>query len=139
MNNSVHKRDIRLLRQQYNTAIKNRDVDAICAFYTGDYHVLTGRGVQSHGKEAQRERWSAAFAADPIMLYRRKTRELRLSKPLAVAEEIGNWAGKYSVNQQMLLVAGVFVAGWQRQHNGIWLIQTEVFTTLRSKVYPATP
>lgn len=138
MNNSEHKHDIRLLRRQYNTAIKNQDVDAICAFYTDDYHVLTGRGVQSHGKEVQRQRWNAAFAADPIMLYRRNTCELRLSTPLALAEEVGSWAGKYSLNQQIVLVAGIFVAGWQKQHNGCWLIQNEVFTTLRTKVYPAT-
>ena len=138
MSNSEHQHDIRLLRQQYNAAIKNRDADAICAFYTDDYHVLTARGVQSHGKEVQRQRWSAAFAADPIMVYRRNTRELRLSKTLAVVEEDGSWAGKYSLNQQIVLVAGVYMAGWQRQLNGSWLIQNEVFTMLRTMVYPAT-
>jgi ketosteroid isomerase-like protein len=137
MKNNEHKHGIRLLRQQYNAAIKSRDVDAICAFYTPDYHVLTGRGVQSHGIDAQHERWSAAFAADPIMLYRRNMRELRLSTPLAVAEEVGSWAGKYSRNQHIVLVAGVYVAGWQMQDSGDWLIQTEVFTTLRSKTYTA--
>lgn len=71
------------------------------------------------------------------MLYRRHTRQLRLSTPLAVAEEVGSWAGKYRLNQQTVLVAGVYVAGWQKQDSGAWLIQTEVFTTLRAKVYAA--
>jgi hypothetical protein len=30
------------------------------------------------------------------------------------------------------LVAGVYSAKWQMQKNGKWLIQTEVFTTLKS-------
>jgi len=137
MNNSEHQHDIRLLRQQYNAAIKNRDADAICAFYTDDYRVLTARGVQSHGKDAQRQRWRAAFATDPLMFYRRNTRELRLNSTLDAAEEVGSWAGKYSLNQQIVLVAGVYVAGWQQQANGSWLIQNEVFTMLRTKVYPA--
>jgi len=137
MRDEVHQHEIRLLRKQYNAAIKKRDVDAICAFYTQDYHVITSRGVQSNGIDEQRERWRAAFAADPVMIYRRKTRELRLSSPLAEAEEVGNWSGKYSLDQKIVLVAGVYAASWQKQENGAWLIQTEVFTTLRSKVYPA--
>jgi len=138
MSNSEQQHDIRLLRQQYNAAIKNRDADAICAFYTDDYHVLTARGVHSYGKDAQRQRWSAAFAADPLMFYRRNTREIGLSATLAAAEEVGSWAGKYSLNQQIVLVAGVYVADWQQQPNGSWLIHNEVFTMLRTKVYPAT-
>lgn len=128
---------IRLARQRYNDAILNRDAEAICTFFTADYHVVTGRGVQSHGIEEQRHRWAAAFQADPIVLYRRRTRELRLSERLGGAEELGSWAGKYSLGQQKFLAAGVYSAKWQRQASGVWLIQTEVFTTLRSKGYEA--
>jgi ketosteroid isomerase-like protein len=135
MKNTQDQHDIRLVRQRYNAAIKQRDADAICACYTQDYHVITGRGVQSHGIDAQHERWCAAFAADPVMLYRRKTRELRVSTPVAVAEEVGNWSGKYSLDKKIVLVAGVYAASWQKQESGAWLIQTEVFTTLRSKVH----
>lgn len=135
MKNFDHTHYIRLARQHYNEAILNRNVEAICSFFASDYHVVTGRGIQSHGIEEQRHRWAAAFHADPIVLYRRRTRELRLNEPLEVAEELGNWAGKYSLNQQEVLAAGVYSAKWQRLESGLWLIQTEVFTTLRSKVY----
>lgn len=135
MKNPDHTHYIRLARQHYNEAILNRNVEAICSFFASDYHVVTGRGIQSHGIEEQRYRWAAVFQADPIVLYRRHTMELRLSDSLGIAEELGNWVGKYTSNQQKLLVAGVYSAKWQRQESGIWLVQTEVFTTLRSKVY----
>jgi len=135
LKNSDHRHYIRLARQRYNDAILNRNVEAICSFLAADYHVVTGRGVQSHGIEEQRQRWMAAFQADPMVLYRRRTRELRLSESLGNAEELGNWVGKYTLGQQKFLVAGVYSAKWQRQVSGVWLIQTEVFTTLRSKGY----
>jgi hypothetical protein len=135
LKNSDHTHYIRLARQHYNDAILNRNVEAICSFFAADYHVVTGRGIQSDGIEEQRHRWAAVFQADPIVLYRRHTRELRLSDPLGNAEELGNWVGKYTLNQNFFLAAGVYAAKWQRQVSGIWLIQTEVFTTLRSKGY----
>lgn len=125
---------IRLARQRYNDAISSRNVEAICSFFTADYHVVTGRGIQSHGIKEQGQRWAEAFQADPIMLYRRRTRELRLSKQLKSAEELGNWVGKYSLNQKTKLVAGVYSAKWQMQTDGLWLIQAEIFTTLRSRL-----
>jgi hypothetical protein len=36
------------------------------------------------------------------------------------------------------LVAGVYSAKWQRQDDGDWLIQSEVFTMLKSKTYVNT-
>lgn len=126
---------IRLARKRYNDAILNRNIEAICSFFSFDYHVVTGRGIQSHGVEEQRQRWQAQFRADPILLYRRTTRELRISERLGVAEELGNWVGKYTLNKRIVLVSGVYSAKWQKQENDLWLVQSEVFTTLRSKVY----
>lgn len=129
-----YQHDIRVARRQYNEAIRHRDVGAICAFFVDSYFVLTGRGVQSQGVEDQRRRWSESFDADSIVFYRRKTRELRISQRFECAEELGNWVGKYSLNEHVILVAGVYSAKWQLQNDGKWLIQTEVFTTLKSKV-----
>jgi len=119
-------------RRRYNDAILHRDVDAICRFFAPDYFVMTGRGVQSRGIHEQHRRWSESFSSDPIVCYRRRTTGLSISKQFACAEERGSWAGKYSLNQSVILVAGVYSAKWQMQQNGEWLIQTEVFTTLKS-------
>lgn len=126
---------ITLARRRYNDAILNRNVEAICSFFSDDYHVVTGRGIQSHGIEEQYHRWKTAFQADPNVLYRRVTRELRLSEQLGFAEELGCWVGKYTLDQKIVLVAGVYAAKWQRQASDLWLLQTEVFTILKSKSY----
>ncbi len=132
MKNLDHQHEICEARKRYNDAILRRDVDAICTLFTSDYFVMTGRGVQSQGVQEQHRRWSEAFSADPIVCYRRRTKKLSVSKKFACAEELGNWAGKYSLNQSIILVAGVYSAKWQLQNGGQWLIQTEVFTTLKS-------
>jgi ketosteroid isomerase-like protein len=134
LKNLDYQHDICLARRQFNEAILHRDADKICTFFTNDYFVMTGRGVQSQGLKVQRKRWSESFVTDPILCYRRKTRELRVSKQLGCAEELGRWVGKYSVNQHVIFAAGVYSAKWQLKNDGRWLIQTEVFTTLRSKV-----
>ncbi|MES2012454.1 MAG: nuclear transport factor 2 family protein [Pseudomonadota bacterium] len=124
---------IKSTRELYNEAILNRDVDAICSFFTSDYHVITGRGVQSHGIDEQRLRWQEAFSQDPVMLYRRKTKKVHARRVLQYAEELGTWVGKYTAEpKRVSLVAGVYAAKWQKQTNGLWLIQTEIFTTLRA-------
>lgn len=139
MKTDTHIHDILRARQRFNEAILNRNVDVICSFFTADYYVITARGVQSHGVHEQRQRWTAAFQADPIMTYRRRTRKLRLSTSLIDTEELGNWVGKYSSNQQVALVAGVYLANWQKQEDGLWLIQFEVFRLLRTRTYNLRP
>jgi ketosteroid isomerase-like protein len=135
LKNNHHSEAIRLIRQYYNEAILNRNVAGICSFFTDDYHVITARGDQYHGLDLQHDRWQAAFQADPIMIYRRRTRELRLSALFGGAEELGNWVGKYSANQKVVIVSGVYSAKWQKQADGLWLIQSEVFTLLKSRTY----
>ena len=132
-----YQHEICVARKLSNDAIFRRDVNAICNFFTPDYFVMTGRGIQSQGIETQRRRWLESFISDPIVCYRRRTRELRVGRQFACAEELGSWVGKYALNQQVVLVAGVYSAKWQLQNNGKWLIQTEIFTTLRSKVIMA--
>ncbi|MDI1360865.1 DUF4440 domain-containing protein [Methylotenera sp.] len=132
MQNFSQTNDIKFARRLHNEAILDRDVNAICSFLTTDYYVVTGKGVKSQGIEEQRKRWQAAFAQDPIMLYRRKTKKIHTRNSLKVAEEIGIWTGKYTAEQKKVaLVAGVYAAKWQKQTNGLWLIQAEIFTTLR--------
>jgi ketosteroid isomerase-like protein len=126
--------DIYLARIRYNDAILHRNVDAICTFFASDYFIMTAQGIQSWGIPEQYQRWSASFESDPIVCYRRRTRDLRISEQFASAEEHGNWVGKYSLNQNVIFVAGVYSAKWKMQNDGKWLIQTEIFTILRSKV-----
>jgi ketosteroid isomerase-like protein len=135
LSNSEHVAHIRLQRQRYNAAISKRNVDEICAFFTQDYHVITARGLQSHGIEEQQKRWSAVFAEDPVVIYRRNTKGIRLSKESGAAQEHGHWAGKYLFNQNVTLLGGVYSAKWLKQPSGIWLVQAEIFTMLRCRSF----
>ena len=126
---------ITLARKRYNEAILNRNVEAICSFFSIEYHVVTGRGTQSHGIGEQYCRWKTAFQSDPNVLYRRVTRELRFTERLGFAEELGCWVGKYTLDHKIVLVAGVYSAKWQKQASGVWLLQTEVFTSLKMRSY----
>jgi hypothetical protein len=125
--------NIKLERQRYNEAISRRNADEICSFFTQDYHVVTARGVQSHGIEEQRKRWRTVFAEDSAVIYRRNTKGIRLSEQSGAAQEYGYWAGKYLFNQQVTLAGGIYSAKWIKQSNGLWLIQAEIFTMLKSR------
>ena len=127
--------NIKLERQRYNEAISRRNVDEICSFFTQDYHVVTARGLQSHGIEEQRKRWRAVFAEDPVVIYRRNSKGIRLSEQSGAAQEHGYWAGKYLFNQNVILAGGIYSAKWFKQLNGLWLVQAEIFTMLRSRSY----
>jgi len=131
---SEHITYIRMARQQYNEAIFRRNADDICAFLTLDYHVVTARGLQSHGIEEQRSRWRAAFEQDSVVVYRRHTKAIRLSEQSGAAQEHGYWTGKYAVGQQTAVAGGVYSAKWLKQASGLWLVQTEVFTTLKFRI-----
>ncbi len=135
LNNSEQITRIRQQRQRYNQAISKRNVDEICTFFTQDYHVVTARGIQSHGIDEQRKRWNTVFAEDPVVIYRRNTNGIRLSAQSGAAQECGYWAGKYLFNQQVTLAGGVYSAKWIKQSSGLWLVQAEVFTTLKSKIF----
>lgn len=113
---------IALAHRRYNDAILNRNVAAICSFFTVDYHAVTGLGVQFHGIEEQHQRWEATFQVDPIVRYRRVTRELRVRERLGFAVELGRWVGKYTLDQKIVLVAGVYAARWQKQAGDLWLV-----------------
>lgn len=126
---------IKTQRQRYNEAISRRNADEICAFLTQDYHVLTARGLQSQGIEEQRKRWSTVFAQDPIVIYRRHTKAIRLSEQSGAAQEHGYWTGKYLLNQKLTLAGGVYSAKWLKQSNGLWLVQAEIFTLLKSRCF----
>lgn len=135
LNRSEQIAHVRIERQRYNTAISRRNVDEICAFFTQDYHVVTARGLQSHGIEEQRKRWSAVFAEDPVVIYRRNTKGIHLGEQSGAAQEQGYWVGKYLSNQNVILVGGVYSAKWIKQPNGLWLVQAEIFTMLRSRSF----
>ena len=88
---------IRAARAEFNAAIARKDATAIATVLAPTYHVVTGRSDQSHGAQAEREKWSSRFAADPTVSYVRTTRAVRVNESWGLAEETGDWKGSLSL------------------------------------------
>jgi len=128
---SADETAIRDSRERFNEAIKAHDVDAIKSFLAPEYHIVTGRSDQAHGVENEAQQLKKLFADDPTFVCRRKTGRVRVNSDWGLAEELGNWRCKYTVGMERIRSSGVYAAKWQRSSSGAWLLQSEVFTTLR--------
>ena len=70
---------IRHSRQAFNQAIRDQDLDAIEQFSAPEYHLISGRSVQTHGKEAVKGLWESYLASAEEVYCQRDTRELRIN------------------------------------------------------------
>lgn len=129
-NENLSEQSIRDARERYNVAIARRDADTIASLLCPNYHVITGRSDQFHGVEEQRQRWADLFQKDPALIFCRTPREIRVNETWGLAEELGNWTGSSTSGTLAVSTSGVYAAKWQRTMHGVWLIQSEVFTTL---------
>jgi len=127
---SEDETNIRDTRQAFNQAIRDQDVNSIVRFFAPEYHIITGRSVQSHGIEAERELWASIFTNDPEFVCQRDIREIRINSDWGLAEELGDWNCHYTVDGEAIHASGVYAAKWQRALDKQWLIQSEVFTTM---------
>jgi 7,8-dihydropterin-6-yl-methyl-4-(beta-D-ribofuranosyl)aminobenzene 5'-phosphate synthase len=128
--------DIRAARRSFNEAIARKDAAAIAAVLAPTYHLVTGRSDQSHGAQAEREKWATRFVADPTVVYVRTPRAVRVNEDWGLGEETGDWQGSYTTAGQRASANGVYAAKWQRSVDGRWLLQSEVFTTLKCEGAP---
>lgn len=122
--------EIRNARERFNEAIANHDAETIGTLLAPEYHIVTGRSDQFHGAKEESLRWVFVFEKDPTVIYSRISREIRVNELWGLAQELGDWTGSYSVENEKTNASGVYSAKWQRAENGEWLIQVEVFTTL---------
>ena len=129
-NESESSDAIRAMRERFNEAIAQHDVETIGTLFAPEYHIVTGRSDQFHGANEEPLRWVDVFAKDPAVIYRRTPREVRVNELWGLAEELGDWFGRYSAENGLVTASGVYSAKWQRAEDGVWLIQAEVFTTL---------
>ena len=121
---------IREARERFNEAIANRDVEAIRSMLAPGYHIVTGRSEQSHGAAEEARRWAERFRTDPTVIYHRIPRQITINEDWGLAEELGDWTGKYTTAGVLVYVSGVYAAKWQRAEDGEWLVQAELFTTI---------
>ena len=122
---------IRAAREAFNRAIAEKDSKRIRPLLAASYHLVTGRSDQFHGADEEEIRWAELFQSDPSAVYRRSPREITANEAWGIAEELGNWQGEYSINENLVRAAGVYAAKWQRTQNGNWVLQAEIFTTIK--------
>lgn len=131
VNNMTTSHDlIRAARERFNSAIEYKDADAIHSLLAPSYHIVTGRSAQNHGAEQEKARWAEVFRTDPTAVYARIPREIAINEAWGIAEELGNWSGRYTAKGMLVQASGVYAAKWQRTEDGEWVVQVEVFTTL---------
>ncbi|MEP7136835.1 MAG: nuclear transport factor 2 family protein [Chloroflexota bacterium] len=121
---------IRSARERFNIAIADKDVEVIRTLLAPTYHIVTGRSAQNHGADKEAARWTETFRADPTTIYRRTPREITINEDWGLAEELGNWQGSYTTEENLVNASSVYAAKWQRAEAGEWVLQAEVFTTL---------
>lgn len=122
---------IRNVRERFNKAIEEKDVETIRALLAPSYHIVTGRSDQFHGQDEEAKRWAGVFKSDPTAIYVRTTREITINEAWGIAEELGNWQGSYTLKNILVKASGVYSAKWQKTKNGNWVLQVEVFTTIK--------
>ena len=122
---------VRKAREAFNQAIARKDAAGIGALLAPTYHIVTGRSDQFHGSAEEMKNWADRFRSDPAMTYRRTPREVTVNEAWGLAQEVGDWAGRYTAAGGPAAASGVYAAKWQRAVDGRWLVQAEVFTTLK--------
>jgi len=122
---------IRIAREAFNRAIAEKDSKRIRPLLAASYHLVTGRSDQFHGADEEEIRWAELFQNDPTAVYRRTPREITTNDSWGIAEELGNWQGEYTLNGELVRASGVYAAKWQRTTQGNWILQAEIFTTIK--------
>lgn len=122
---------IHAAREAFNRAIAEKDAKRIRPLLAPTYHLITGRSDQFHGANEEENRWAELFQSDPTAVYRRTPREITTNDSWGIAEELGNWQGEYSINGELVRASGVYAAKWRRTTQGNWVLQAEIFTTIK--------
>ena len=124
---------VRATRSRFNDAIARHDAAAIEGFLLPNYHIVTGRSAQTHGRSAAIQDWRTIFSGDSTVIYVRTPDKILVNAAWGLAEESGSWAGHYTATDGLVQASGVYSAKWQRDAKGRWWLQAEVFTTLECR------
>jgi ketosteroid isomerase-like protein len=127
---SGDEKAIRRLRADFNRAIASHELSALPKFWREDIHITTGIGRQLSGRDAARAAFEAIFADTTFIAYTRTPDRVELNATGARAAESGHWLGQWRKPDGTMEWRGTYLAMW-RKENGQWLIQSELFVSLR--------
>ena len=121
---------IRLRRVAFNHALAEGDVDAIGPLLAPDAILVTGTdsGIIS-GRKAQLMAWKREFAAPVRTAYTRTPETITASTVEPIALEHGHWQCVATADGRCI-ASGDYSAKW-REIGGLWVIEAEIYLTLR--------
>lgn len=127
---ALHAQQVRDTRERFNLAIEHQNIEAIGDFLAPSYQMVTGRSELAHSKAEAVEVWRSTFRDDPTYVCRRVPDDISVNADWGLAQETGHWACKYHTDGEPVHYTGVYGAKWQRTARAVWLLQSELFTTL---------
>ena len=124
----TYKQDVAAIKSSRlasNEAIAKHNIDGIAKFWLPDFVQTIGRGVSTTGKDAVIAGWKELFKTNKAVSYTRTPTNIVVGDNGIMAWETGTWAAKSSYSK-----GGNYSAMW-RKVNGTWMLQAELFVSLK--------
>ena len=118
---------IRAKRKLTNRLIAAHDADRLRPHLTDDMLLIVGDGDLIRGADAVVAAFASQFADAAFVAYVRTTDTVELADDARRAAETGRWVGRWRGGVE---VSGVYLAAWRQSH-GQWLLERELYITLR--------
>ncbi|HYD44834.1 MAG TPA: DUF4440 domain-containing protein [Phenylobacterium sp.] len=119
---------IRAKRKLTNRLIAAHDAARLRPHLTEDVVLIVGDGDLICGADAVIGAFAGQFADPAFVTYERATGTVELAADGQRAAETGRWTGRWKGGIEM---SGVYMAAW-RERRGQWLLERELYITLRA-------
>lgn len=117
---------IRARRRLTNKLIAAHDAVRLKPFFAADANLITGDGGLIAGRDAILAAFAGQFADPDFKAYVRETGAVEIDLAGARAAESGRWMAFWAAGE----MGGTYLACWRRE-TGQWVIESELFVTLR--------
>ena len=118
-------------REAFNTALAERDLDAIARVLGEDCVLVPGDDATViQGREAQLESWKSIHSNMDEAHYLRSPARIEVSDEGHLAAETGRWTGGWVSEGMQISYMGRYFAKWRL--DGLdWKIEAETFVTIK--------
>lgn len=117
---------IRARRKLTNKIIAAHDAARLKPFFAAGANLIAGDGGLITGREAILTAFAGQFADPDFKTYVRETDRVEIDAAGTRAAEAGRWTAFWAAGE----MSGTYLACW-RKETGQWVIESELFVTLR--------
>ncbi len=117
---------IRARRRLTNKIIAAHDAARLKPFFAAQASLIAGDGGLITGREAILAAFAGQFADPDFKTYARQTETVEIDRAGERAAEAGRWTAHWAAGE----MGGTYLACW-RKETGQWVIESELFVTLR--------